>query len=66
MLPVDIESYQDRPTVLGEVLHLLDEAKEDDQILQQLSPDPLAKQSEDTLATYRIFLEGPICTLRLC
>ncbi len=58
VLPVDIESYQDRPTVLGEVLHLLDEAKEDNGILQQLSPDPLAQNSEDNLAYLRSLLDG--------
>ena len=41
---VDVDAYRGTPTLLGEVLALLDDAAEDAGLLDELAPDPLAAQ----------------------
>ena len=42
MPPVDLEQYRDQQHVLGEVLQLIDALADDDKLLRELAPDPIA------------------------
>jgi DNA repair exonuclease SbcCD nuclease subunit len=57
--PLDIGSYLDSPTVLGEALELLSRLREDDELLEHIRPDTLASGGSGDVRRYlRGLLEG--------
>ena len=56
--PVDLDKYRGTPTVLGEVLGLLDALEQDDTLLEGTTPQPLARRANDTKSYLRGLLGG--------
>lgn len=55
--PVDVHAYRDQPHVLGEVLALLDELKDDTDRLADLAPEALAVEADDRSAYLATLLQ---------
>ena len=57
--PVDVESFRESETVLGAVLSMIQKARSDDQLLEELCPAELANHDPEDLCAYlRGLLQG--------
>jgi len=56
--PVDVHAYRDQPHLLGEVLALLDELRDNPERLADLAPEALAAEADDRSAYLAALLQG--------